>query len=64
MGNRDERERNKVKKNELLLIAMLAAGAATFLVAVLKRRQPATVLPYARPKGGEREGEFELFIGS
>ncbi|MBP2676740.1 MAG: hypothetical protein H6Q84_3580 [Deltaproteobacteria bacterium] len=53
-----------MKKNELLLIAMLAAGAATFLVAVLKRRQPATVLPYARPKGGEREGEFELFIGS
>jgi hypothetical protein len=53
-----------VKKNEMMLIAMLAAGAATFLFAVLKRRQVAVIFPYSRPKGGEREGEFELFIGS
>jgi hypothetical protein len=53
-----------VKKNDLMLIAMLAAGAATFLYAVLRRRQAGAVFLYARPKGGEREGEFELFIGS
>ncbi|MBE0602697.1 MAG: hypothetical protein IH611_03590 [Deltaproteobacteria bacterium] len=53
-----------MKKNDLMLIAMLAAGAATFLFAVLRKRQAAVAVPYARPKGGEREGEFELFIGS
>ncbi|MBI5577386.1 MAG: hypothetical protein HY896_13625 [Deltaproteobacteria bacterium] len=49
----------------LFLAALLAAGAATFLFAVLRKRQeesPAT--PYSRPEGGEREGDFELFIGS
>jgi hypothetical protein len=53
-----------VKKNDLMLIAMLAAGTATFLLAVLRRRKAAGLSPYARPKGGEKEGEFDLFIGS
>jgi hypothetical protein len=54
-----------VRKRQLLLIAMMAAGTATFLFAVLRRRRtPPVVPPYQRPEGGEREGEFELFIGS
>jgi len=47
-----------------MLLAMLTAGAATFLFAVLRRREFAPARLYARPEGGEREGEFELFIGS
>lgn len=53
-----------MKKIELMLIAMLAAGTATFLYAVLRRRETEITVPYARPEGGEREGEFELYIGS
>ena len=54
-----------MRKRQLLLIAMMAAGTATFLLAVLRRRgTPLAVPPYQRPEGGEREGEFELFIGS
>ena len=47
-----------------MLIAMMTAGTATFLLALLRRREAAPPTPYDRPKGGEREGEFELFIGS
>jgi len=57
-------ERDDVKKPYWMLIAMMTAGTATFLLAILRRREAAPVLPYARPAGGEREGEFELFIGS
>ncbi len=54
-----------VRKRNILLIAMMAAGTATFLFAVLRRRESAPAAPpYQRPEGGEREGEFELFIGS
>jgi hypothetical protein len=54
-----------VKKRHLMLIAMLTAGTATFLFALLRRRDlPPPAPPYDRPEGGEREGEFELFIGS
>jgi hypothetical protein len=53
-----------VKKNHVILIAMLAAGTATFLFALLRRRELAPATPYDRPRGGEREGDFELFIGS
>jgi hypothetical protein len=54
-----------VKKRHFLLVIMLAAGTATFLVAALRRRRDSfDPLPYDRPEGGEREGEFELFIGS
>jgi len=51
-------------KKRLLLIAMLTAGTATFLFAFLRRRDLPPPTPYDRPEGGEREGEFELFIGS
>jgi len=47
-----------------MLIAMMTAGTATFLLAFLRRRDAALATPYGRPSGGEREGEFELFIGS
>ncbi len=53
-----------MKKHHLLLIAMMTAGTATLLLAILCRRNAARVLPYDRPAGGEREGGFELFIGS
>jgi len=53
-----------LRKRHFMLIAMLAAGTATFLFAVLRRREQAPAAPYQRPEGGEREGEFELFIGS
>lgn len=53
-----------MKKRHLILIAMMTAGTATFLLALLRRRETAPATPYDRPKGGEREGEFELFIGS
>ena len=54
-----------MRKRQLLLIAMMAAGTATFLYAVLRRRGTAPAAPpYQRPEGGEREGDFELFIGS
>jgi len=53
-----------VKKHHWMLIAMMAAGTATFLLAFLRRREAAPATPYDRPEGGEREGDFELFIGS
>ena len=53
-----------MKKRHWMLFAMMTAGAATFLFALLRRREAAPVTPYDRPEGGEREGEFELFIGS
>jgi hypothetical protein len=53
-----------VKKHHWMLIAMMTAGTATFLLAFLCRRDAAPVPRYDRPAGGEREGEFELFIGS
>jgi hypothetical protein len=48
----------------MLIAMMTAAGTATFLLACLRRREAALATPYDRPEGGEREGEFELFIGS
>jgi len=53
-----------VKKRHWMLIAMLTAGTATFLYALLRRRDLRSATLYDRPEGGEREGEFELFIGS
>lgn len=54
-----------MKKKDVFLTALLAAATATFVYALLRRRQSSPPEPpYARPKGGEREGEFELFIGS
>jgi len=53
----------EVKKTDLALLAVLTLGAATFFYAVLRRRSP-NAFPYSWPRGGERDGEFELFIGS
>ncbi|MGA8753968.1 hypothetical protein [Candidatus Deferrimicrobium sp.] len=54
-----------MKKRHWMLIAMMTAGTATFLFALLRRREAVPAIPpYDRPEGGEREGEFELFIGS
>lgn len=53
-----------MRKRHLMLFVMLTAGAATFLFALLRRQDGASAPGYARPEGGEREGEFELFIGS
>jgi hypothetical protein len=54
-----------VKTRRFFLVALLAAGTATLLFAALRRhREIPGPVPYARPEGGEREGEFELFIGS
>jgi len=53
-----------VKKSHWMLIAMMTAGTATFLFALLRRREAVPAGLYDRPEGGEREGEFELFIGS
>jgi len=53
-----------VKKHHWMLIAMMTAGTATFLLALLRRRGAVPANPYVRPEGGEREGGFELFIGS
>ena len=53
-----------MKKRHWMLIVMMTAGTATFLFALLGRRKTPPATPYDRPEGGEREGEFELFIGS
>jgi len=53
-----------MKKTHWMLIAMMTAGTATFFFALLRRRKAAPATPYDRPRGGERDGEFELFIGS
>jgi len=44
--------------------ALVTTGALTFLLTMIKRERTAVPLPYSHPKGGDREGEFELFIGS
>jgi hypothetical protein len=54
----------KLDRNSFFLGAMVAAGAFTFFLALIKRERDSVPPPYSRPEGGEREGEFELFIGS
>ena len=53
-----------MKKRHWMLIALMTTGTATFFLALLRRRKTVPATPYDRPAGGEREGEFELFIGS
>ncbi|PWB67696.1 MAG: hypothetical protein C3F14_01405 [Deltaproteobacteria bacterium] len=53
-----------MKKSGFLLVALLAGTAAFFFFALLRSRESIDPVPYARPEGGERQGEFELFIGS
>jgi hypothetical protein len=54
----------RLRTSDFFLAALLAAGAATFVYALLRRKRAQPAVPYARPQGGEREGDFELFIGS
>ncbi|MBM2828047.1 MAG: hypothetical protein HW408_579 [Actinobacteria bacterium] len=64
MPERRERGMN-LKAPRFFLAALLAAGAATFLLAVLRKRQAESpAIPCPPPEGGEREEGFELFIGS
>jgi hypothetical protein len=54
-----------VKKKQAVVTTLLVAATATFVYALLKRRQDQMPSPvYSRPKGGERDGEELLFIGS
>lgn len=54
-----------MKKQQVVATTLLVAATATFVYALLKRRQDQRIAPiYARPKGGERDGEELLFIGS
>lgn len=63
--DREAKERTTLlKTRRFLLVALLAGFAALFFVALRRRRDTVGPVPYARPEGGEREGEFELFIGS
>ena len=44
---------------------MLAMGTATFVFALISRWKAVNVEPYVQPpKGGEKIGDFEAFIGS
>ncbi|UCD47351.1 MAG: hypothetical protein JSV28_00505 [Deltaproteobacteria bacterium] len=54
----------KLHRSSYLLTALVVAGALTFLVSLARRKRILSPLPYSGPAGGEREGEFELFIGS
>ena len=54
----------RLQKNNLFFAVLLTAGAATFLYALFRRKTGGETFLYARPEGGERDGEFELFIGS
>jgi hypothetical protein len=54
----------RLRLSDLFLAALLTAGAATLFLGFLRRKTGIESVPYARPRGGEREGEFELFIGS
>lgn len=54
----------KTVRNSCFFAVLVVAGALTFLLSVVMRERTATPILYSRPEGGEREGEFELFIGS
>jgi len=54
----------KLHRSSFFLAAFVAAGALTFFLSVVLRDRTDGALPYSRPAGGEREGDFELFIGS
>lgn len=54
----------KVHRSSYFLAAFVAAGALTFFLSLVLRERIGSPTPYSRPAGGEREGDFELFIGS
>ena len=51
-------------RSSYLFTALVVAGALTFLFSLARRERILSPVPYLAPAGGEREGEFELFIGS
>ncbi len=53
----------KLPRTCYFLAALVTTGALTFLLTVVKREKIASPFLYSHPKGGDREGEFELFIG-
>ncbi|NNF83676.1 MAG: hypothetical protein HKM29_00800 [Deltaproteobacteria bacterium] len=54
----------KSHRSSFFLAAFVAAGALTFFLSLVLRERTEAPHPYSRPAGGEREGDFELFIGS
>lgn len=54
----------KLHRSSYLFTALVVAGALTFLLSLARRDRILSPFPYSVPAGGEREGEFELFIGS
>lgn len=54
----------KLHRSSCFFTALMVAGALTFLLSLARRERILSPLPYSVPTGGEREGEFELFIGS
>jgi len=54
----------KFPRTTYFLAALVTTGALTYLLTITKRKRTAVPFLYSHPKGGDREGEFELFIGS
>lgn len=54
----------KFPRTFYFLAALVTTGALTFVLTMVKRERTMAPLLYSHPKGGDREGEFELFIGS
>ncbi len=54
----------KAPRLDFFLGALAGAALGALLVVLLRRRRERPCVPYATPpKGGEREGEHELFVG-
>ncbi len=54
----------KFPRTYYFLAALVTTGALTYLLTMAKRKRTAVPFLYSHPEGGDREGEFELFIGS
>lgn len=54
----------KTHRCSYFFAALIAAGVVSLLFSVVKRDRTALSFLYSRPVGGEKEGEFDLFIGS
>ena len=54
----------KSHRSSYCLAAFMVAGVLTFFLSLVLRERTEAPHPYSHPAGGEREGDFELFIGS
>ena len=54
----------KVYRSSYFLAAFVAAGALTFFLSLVLRERIESPHLYSRPAGGEKDGDFDLFIGS